>query len=126
MDKSLIGTVVKTAFTTIPYLIPGVGEVIGSVTALVALNRVLPVLGKAIASMAGQGDSEFVKQMNSYEGLFAKFDPSVSDNSQEHLVSFENLGNLISSVSGQLFQQRVVGSIPMLLNKSGDIVKQSQ
>lgn len=126
MDKSLIGTVAKTAFTTIPYLIPGVGEVLGGLTAIVALNRVLPVLGKAIASMAGQGDSDFVKQMNQYEGLFAKFDPSVSDNSQEHLVSWENLGNLISSVSGQLFQQRVVGSIPMLLNKSGDIVKQSQ
>jgi hypothetical protein len=50
----------------------------------------------------------------------------VSDNSQEHLVTFENLGNLISSISGQLFQQRVVGSIPMLLNKSGDIVTQSK
>lgn len=126
IDKSMIGTLTKTAFTTIPYLIPGVGEVLGAATAFVALNRVLPVLGKAIAGMAGGGEDAFTKQMNKYEGWFAKFDPSVSDNSQEHLVSFENLGNLVSSISGQLFQQRVVGSIPMLLNKSGDIVKQSQ
>ena len=42
------------------------------------------------------------------------------------MVSFENLGNLIGSISGQLFQQRVVGSIPMLLNKYGDVAKQAE
>lgn len=127
LDKNMVGTIAKTAFITIPYLIPGVGEILGATTAFVALNRVLPVLGKAIANIAGGSeDNEFNKTMNQYEGWFAKFDPSVSDNSQQHLVTFENLGNLISSVSGQLFQQRVVGSIPRLLNKSGDIVKQSE
>lgn len=46
----------------------------------------------------------------------ARFDPSVSKRSEENLVTFENFGNLISSVSGQLFQQRMVGSLPYLLN----------
>ena len=48
-----------------PYLIPGVGEVFGAVTAITALNRVLPVLGKAIAGMAnGRGEDKFTEQMN--------------------------------------------------------------
>ena len=127
LDKSMVGTLAKTAFEVMPYLIPGVGEVFGALTAITALNRVLPVLGKAIAGMAnGRGEDKFTEQMNKWEGAFSRFDPSVSDHSQEHLVSFENLGNLISSISGQLFQQRVVGSIPMLLNKYGDVAKQAE
>ena len=127
LDKNLVGTIAKTVFTTAPYLIPGVGEILGATTAFFALNRALPVLGKAIAAMAnGRGEDKFTEQMNKWEGFFSKFDPSVSDNSQEHLVSFENLGNLISSISGQLFQQRVIGSIPMLLNKAGDVGKQAK
>lgn len=127
LDKSLVGTVAKTVTMTLPYLIPGVGEILGGATAFLALNRVLPVLGKAIEGIAGSdGRDEFSKKMNQYEGWFAKFDPSVSDRSQEHMVTFENLGSLISSVSGQLFQQKMVGAIPMLLNKSGDIAKNAQ
>jgi hypothetical protein len=65
LDKSLIGTAAKTVFTTIPYLIPGVGEVFGGVAAIVALNRVLPVLGKAVAGIAnGRGEDSFTEQMN--------------------------------------------------------------
>ena len=30
LDKSMVGTIAKTAFTTIPYLIPGVGGVLGA------------------------------------------------------------------------------------------------
>ena len=127
LDKSMVGTLAKTAFTVMPYLIPGVGEVFGAVTAITALNRVLPVLGKAIAGMAnGRGEDKFTEQMNKWEGIFSRFDPSVSDYSQQNLVSFENLGNLKTSISGQLFQQRVVGSIPMLLNKYGDVAKQAE
>ena len=127
LDKSMIGTIAKTVFTTMPYLIPGVGEVLGGVTAVMALNRVLPVLGKAIAGIAnGRGEDSFTQQMNKWEAAFSRFDPSVSDYSQEHLVSFENLGNLISSISGQLFQQRAISAIPLLLNKSGDVAKQAQ
>ena len=127
LDKNMVGTIAKTVFTTAPYLIPGVGEVLGGITAFVALNRVLPVLGKAIAGVAnGRGEDAFTKDMNKWESVFARFDPSVSDKSQENLVTFENLGNLVSSISGQLFQQRVVGAIPTLLNKSGDMAKNAK
>ena len=127
LDKNIVGTIAKTAFMTLPYLIPGVGEVLGAVTAFTALNRVLPELGKAINGIAGQDpNNEFSKSMNQWAGWFSKFDPSVSDYSQEHLLSWENLGNLISSVSGQLFQQRVVGAIPLLFKNSESIVNQAK
>lgn len=127
LEKSFMGTLAKTAFMTVPYLIPGVGEVVGAVTAFAALNRVLPVLGKAIASIAGgNGQDAFTEKMNKWEATFARFDQSVSDKSQGNLVTFENLGNLVSSISGQLFQQRVISSIPLLLNKAGDVAKQAK
>lgn len=115
-NKSFTGTLAKTAVKTIPYFIPGVGEVFGAITAAEGLLRVLPILGKMVNGMAtGDADNEFGKTMNKFEGWMARFDPTVSQHSQENLVTFENFGNLISSVSGQLFQQRMVGSIPYLL-----------
>lgn len=116
-EKSFVGTLAKTAFKTIPYFIPVAGEVFGAITAAEGLLRVLPVLGKMANGIAtGDSDNEFGKTMNKFEGWMARFDPTVSQRSQENLVTFENFGNLISSVSGQLFQQRMVGSLPYLLN----------
>lgn len=47
----------------------------------------------------------------------ARFDPTASDYGREHLVSVEGLGNMIGDVSGQLFQQRAVATIPAILKK---------
>jgi hypothetical protein len=75
--------------------------------------RFLPVLGKTINGIAtDNSNNSFGRKMNELEGFWARFDPTSSYKSQENLVTFENFGNLISSVSGQLFQQRVVGMIP--------------
>lgn len=116
-EKSFVGTLAKTAVKTIPYFIPGAGEVFGAITAAEGLLRVLPILGKMVNGMiTGDNGNEFGKTMNKFEGWMARFDPTVSQHSQENLVTFENFGNLISSVSGQLFQQRMVGSLPYLLN----------
>ena len=46
----------------------------------------------------------------------ARFDPTSTQESQESLMTFENFGNLISSISGQLFQQKAVGMAGMLFN----------
>ena len=42
------------------------------------------------------------------------------------MLSAENLGSMINAIGGQLFEQRVVGSIPLLLNKYGNITKNTQ
>ena len=41
--------------------------------------------------------------MSKWEGRMATFDQTTSDYSREHMITFENLGNLIGDVSGQLF-----------------------
>ena len=55
----------------------------------------------------------------------ATFDQTTSDYSREHMVTFENLGNLIGDVAGQLFQQQAVAHIPYYIQKmtGGDVKK---
>ena len=59
----------KTAVKTIPYFIPGAGEVFGAITAAEGLLRVLPILGKMVNGMTtGDNGNEFGKTMNKFEG----------------------------------------------------------
>ena len=116
-EKSFVGTVAKTVFKTLPYFIPYVNYVVGGITALEAFGRVLPVIGKSINGVwANDSENEFYKTLNRWEGFMARFDPTVTQESQENLVTFENFGNLISSISGQLFQQKTVGMAGLLFN----------
>ena len=63
--------------------------------------------------------------MSKWEGRMATFDSTSSDYSREHMVTFENLGNLIGDISGQLFQQQAVAHIPYYIQKmtGGDVKK---
>lgn len=109
-----------------PYLIPGVGEVWGALSAAHAINRLAPVLGKAVNGfILGDNNNAFGQAMSKWEGRMATFDQTTSDYSREHMVTFENLGNLIGDVSGQLFQQQAVAHIPYYIQKmtGGDVKK---
>ena len=109
-----------------PYLVPGVGEVWGALSAAHAINRLAPVLGKAINGfILGDNNNAFGQAMSKWEGRMATFDQTASDYSREHMVTFENLGNLIGDVAGQLFQQQAVAHIPYYIQKmtGGDVKK---
>lgn len=109
-----------------PYLVPGVGEVWGALSAAHAINRLAPVLGKAVNGfILGDNDNAFGQAMSKWEGRMATFDQTSSDYSREHMVTFENLGNLIGDISGQLFQQQAVAHIPYYIQKmtGGDVKK---
>lgn len=49
----------------------------------------------------------------------ARFESSTSDATRNQPWSVETLGNLVSDIAGQLYQQRVVSMIPGLLDKAG-------
>lgn len=109
-----------------PYLIPYVGQVWGALGAAHAINRLAPVLGKAInGAILGDNNNTFGQAMSKWEGRMATFDSTSSDYSREHMVTFENLGNLIGDVAGQLFQQQAVAHIPYYIQKmtGGDVKK---
>ena len=50
--------------------------------------------------------------LNTIEAKANQFNTSVSDKSQEKILTFENFGRLISDVGSQLFQQRLLAQIP--------------
>ena len=127
INKSLGGTLMKTALTMGPLLIPGVGYVYGAIRAAIATAQILPVLGKTLNSVfTGDAENEFGKTLNKLESWTSKFNSSISDEGRERMLSAENLGSMINAIGGQLFEQRVVGSIPLLLNKYGNITKNTQ
>lgn len=107
----------KLVFTVAPMLIPKVGKIFGAISAATALSQVLPTLAKSVNGIvSGTNDNDVGRFFTSIESATSRFGSSVSDYSREHLVSGENLARLIEDVSLQLFQQRVIGTIPRMLN----------
>lgn len=127
VEKSIGGTIMKTAASIVPYLIPG-GKYIkaakwalAGTQASVELAKALPVLGKAIHGAFGgdEKDSSFFNSMTQWENYMARFESSVSDKTRRDPWTVETFGNLIGDITGQLFQQRAVSAVPSLLKKAG-------
>jgi len=127
LTKSVGKTIAKTALTLIPYFIPGVGEVLGWVGASVALGQTLPILTKAIDSIvSGTTDNGLGRSMTSIENFMDRFRSSQSRESMGNFFSFENLGDIISSSAGQLYQQRLIGQLPRMLAGSKGALQASK
>lgn len=119
LDKSIGGTIAKTAFKIAPYFIPYVNYAWGAVNASMEIAQLLPVLGKAANGIfTNNEDTALNKELSKWEGYLERFESSTSDYSRDKMVSVENFGNLVADISGQLWQQRVIGSIPKLLEKT--------
>ena len=127
LTKSLGGTIAKTAFQLVPYFIPGVGEVMGWIGASVALSQTLPVLAKGLDGIImGTADNEFGRNMTWLENVTDRFRTSQSRAAMGKFLSMENLGDIISSSAGQLFQQRMIGQVGQKLLKSKDMLGASK
>ena len=119
LDKSVVGTVAKTALKIVPMFIPGLGQIYGGMTAALEIGKLLPILYKSVAGIAA-GDlskSKSAEFANDMQAWFSKFDSSVSDKGKQGFFNLENIGNIIGDSSKQLFQQRVIGKIPKLFAK---------
>lgn len=121
LDKSIGGTLMKTAVKTLPMLIPYVGPVFGAAGAALALTQLVPTLAKSINGLISSNDNDFGKAMSKFEGYMGRFESSTSDYSRNKMISMENLGNLVTSISQQLFQQKAIGMIPGLLKDANNI-----
>lgn len=116
LDKSVIGTMAKTAFKVGMMFIPGVGKYYGAMTAAKELGKLFPVLFKSIEGIA-TGDistSRSAQTATDIQAWFSRFDSSVSDYGRQSFWNIENLCKLIEDSSMQLFQQRVIGNIPKM------------
>lgn len=103
----------KTIARVAPYLIPGVGEVYAYLKAGQALAEFMPTFFKAVDGMVTRDvmGNNFGRTMNSLSGIMNRFDHSVSDESREHLVTWENVAKMFADVSGQLFEQKAIANL---------------
>ena len=128
--KSITKSLIKTVAAAVPMFISGpVGMIYGAIGASMALGRVLPIVAKGLDGfITGTDDNAFGREMSKWEAWSeANLNfQTTSDYSREHLVSIENLGNMIGAVSGQLFQQKLIGTIPAILNRGGDYLKNAE
>ena len=51
------------------------------------------------------------------------FKPGMSQYGQSKFFSFENIGNVVATSVGQLYQQRAIGNIPKILKQTGKTAK---
>lgn len=114
LDKSVSGTIAKTLFNTVPMFIPYVNVAWGSALAVKELGKLLPVLFKSIEGIASgdTSNSKSAQKATNIQAWFSRFDSSTSDYGKSGFFTFENIGQIISSSSGQLWQQRVIGMLP--------------
>ena len=125
LEKSIGGTIAKTAFKIAPYFIPYVNYAWGAANASLEIAQLLPVLGKAANGFL-TNNNDIAKGLTKWESYLERFESSVSDYSRDKMVTTENFGNFVADISGQLWQQRVIGSIPQLLEKTKLLEKGSK
>jgi hypothetical protein len=106
LDKTAFGTVMKTAVSIAPYLIPGVGQYVAMFEIGRSLVESLPELYKGVSSLAGS-DLGF-STANEIAAFASRFNSSVSDAGAQKLLSFESIGNMTVDSIKQLYAQRTL------------------
>ena len=118
ITKSVGSVVGKTAMQIVPLLIPGVGQVYGTLSALTTFASVLPTLGKAINGIIGNNNSELGQGLTQMENWFTQFKPTTSDKGKQSFFSLENIGEILTSSAKQLYQQKSLANLAKLVNKN--------
>lgn len=127
--KSVFGTAMKTASQIVPMFLPNpIKYTWGAINAAKGIGQSLSALGKGIDSIiTGDDDDEFGRNLTKLENWLSRFDQSKSDYGKTHMWgSAETYGDLFGSVAKQLFEQRVIASIPRHLKFLGPDIKRSK
>ncbi len=112
-QKSIAGTTFKLASQIAPYLIPGFNTYYGGVTAAIGLASVLPTFYKAFEGMLiGDNKTSLTDAATSAESYLAKYNQmSISDESQGSMFNYEQIGQMVTQVFSQIYQQRAAASL---------------
>lgn len=104
LDKSVTGTVAKTAAIIAPLFTP-LAPYYGYAMVGSQLMDLLPTLYNTVA---GNFTDSTIPFFNQIQGIGRSLQGSTSEYSKEHLFSFENFANTIADVALQWQQQRVI------------------
>lgn len=116
-QKSITGTVFKTAAEIAPLVIPGVGTYYAGVRTAVAMASVLPTFYKAIeGAFIGDEETSMTKGATQLENWMSKFTTgSTSDEGGQSMLSFEQMASQVSSIFSQIYEQRAAASLSKMI-----------
>ena len=124
LDKSVVGTIAKTALTVAPLFIGGPAAAIYS-GALIAreMSKSLPMLYGMVSSL--WGNEEDSKLLNTIAAYGDKFSGGTSEYSRQNTFTFENIASLIGDVATQWGQQRAIAESVNKLRGSKKLVEEA-
>lgn len=135
-DVGIGRTVIKSALKVAPLMAglagaPVIATGYAGITAALALGQTLPSVVKAIDGLINKNDGSqerntLWKTMNAIEGWSNRFKGSVTDNSQENMITFENFAGLLTDVGMQLSQQKFIAQIPKWLKMDKGITTEAE
>lgn len=119
-EKSALKTTLKIAAEIAPYLIPGFNTYYGGVNAALGLASVMPTFYKSIEGLLlGDSKSGLTDVATAAEGYMAKFTASsFSDEAQESMFNYEQMGTMVSQIFSQIYEQRAMASLSKYMMKS--------
>lgn len=121
LDKSVTGTIAKTAAAVAPLFIPGVNSVYSWLLVARETAKTLLMLGGMVGSLFGVEKDSPV--LNTIAAIGQKFTGGTSEYSQQNTLTFENIANLMSDVATQWGQQKAIAKGVQALRGGKDIMK---
>ena len=118
LDKSVTGTIFRTALSIAPLFIPYVNYVYGMLGAGMAIAESAPTIFKSINSaINGSNNNGFGRTMTSWENYMYRFKDTESDYSRDNFMTFEKVGQQVAGIGLQLYQQKFLAKAPMFLGR---------
>jgi hypothetical protein len=111
-ESSIGSTIAQTVASIAPLFIPYVGQAYAGALVLREGTKLGITLYKMLDGAISNNPNPNFGILNTIEAKANQFNTSVSDKSQEKLLTFENFGRLVSDIGSQLFQQRLLAQIP--------------
>lgn len=125
-DKSIGGTLMKTAAAIAPLFIPGpTGLIYGGLMVGRELMKSLPIID-GIFGAIGNSDTPFTKMANNLAGKGIAATQQVSQYSQDNMITFENLANLMTDVALQWAQQKAIAEAISSLSGTKTMMKSAE
>lgn len=124
LDKSVTGTIAKTALTVAPLFLGGPASLIYS-GALIAreMSKSLPMLYGMVSSL--WGNEEDSRLLNTIAAYGEKFTTGTSEYSRQNTFTFENIASLIGDVATQWGQQKAIAESINKLRGSKSLVDEA-
>jgi len=121
LDKSVGGTIMKTAASIVPLLCGPVGYVYSGLLIARELAKSLPMLyGMTTSLFENENEPEF---LNTLAGCGEKFTGGISEYGSQHTFSFEQFGKLVGDVAVQWGQQKLIARAVSKLRGSNKVLQ---